>query len=61
MEYANAGVLLTRSRYGKDLHQDFPSERPPTFTTDENLKHADLPWKYAEGRWAVFSQLSSSG
>ena len=38
----------------------FQPSAPSTFTTDENLKHADLPWKCAEGRWAVFSQLSSS-
>ena len=39
----------------------FQPSAPSTFTTDENLKRADLPWKCAEGRWAVFSQLSSSG
>jgi len=61
MGYANAAELHTRIKYGKGLHQDIPAERPPTFTTDENLKRADLPWKCAEGRWAVFSQLSSSG
>jgi hypothetical protein len=45
----------------KTFIKTFLLSGPPTFTADENLKRADLPWKCAEGRWAVFSQLSSSG